>query len=243
MKSMAQVAADFDAIAAALAGWPPPDRLGPAERWLLSAIPDGARTGLDAGCGDGRITRAAAARGLRMLGIDVSPGMVTLARSRTRTEAPVVFQTADILTADLEAGTFDVVISINLVHHLPFDAALSRLARLVAPGGRLLIQDVVSRPGLRYLPLNLWAATWRSVRETAGGDRMPRVLRRLYQRHGAGERYLTPTAAAVACAAVLPGARLAHHLEWRYSVVWSPAPGTRQEDGVTGSRAGPPTAR
>jgi SAM-dependent methyltransferase len=221
MKSTADVAANFNAIAAALADSSAAERLSPAEHWLLRAIPAGARTGLDVGCGDGVLTRAAAGRGPAMLGLDLSPRMIALARSRTAPGVAARFQVADIMSADLDPGAFDVVISVNMLHHVPLAAAVPRLATLVAPGGRLLVQDVLARPGLRYLPLNLAAGAWRHVRRLGGSDRLPGAVRRLYARHGAGERYLTPPAAVEAYGTLLPGARLTHHLAWRYSVVWT----------------------
>jgi hypothetical protein len=49
---------------------------------------------------------------------------------------------------------------------------------------------------------------------------MQRAVVGLYERHGEGEVYLRPGEVAPAYRALLPGARIEHHLDWRYSVVW-----------------------
>ena len=79
---MADVVADFDEIAHAIAVDSRPDAFTPAERFLLRQVPAHAASALDVGCGDGSFTRALAARGIATLGIDVSPGMIALARQR-----------------------------------------------------------------------------------------------------------------------------------------------------------------
>ena len=223
MKSRHEIVADFDGIADALAQGPPRDRLTPAERALMRHVPPGARTALDVGCGDGVITRALAAAGLRVTAIDISPRMVALARARTHGEQGIDYRVGDFMVEPFPDRSFDVVVSINVLHHLAFDAALSRLARVVAPGGTLLLQDVVTRGGVRYLLTDIAAGIGRHWRRLTDPHHPSRAVERLYARHGHAETYLTPVDAEAAFQASLPGARVVHHVEWRYSVVWSAA--------------------
>ena len=216
-----RIITDFDEIAGALAASRATDRLSSAERAILRAIPTHARTGLDVGCGHGVVTRAAARRGLAMTGVDLSPKMVALARERTERALGVTYVVGDIMTASFERHAFDVVVSVNMVHHLPVSEIVARLAQLVEPGGRLLVQDVLSRPGLRYLPHNFAAVASRVAQRLMGLDGHSRSVRRLYARHGEGESYLTPDAVARVYSDLLPGAEVVQHLEWRYSVIWT----------------------
>jgi SAM-dependent methyltransferase len=211
-----RIAEEFDAIADSLAADPRLDVLSPAERELLEHLPGQVRSGVDVGCGDGALTRAATARGGAFLGIDVSPRMVALAHRRTPSGIAARFRVADVMVDPFPEAPFDVVLAVNVVHHLALDEIVPRLASLVAPGGVLLIQDVLERPGLRHLPVNVVASAHRLLRPS----RVSRAVSRLYASHGRDERYLVPSELDDAYAPLLPNARIRQHLEWRYSVIW-----------------------
>ena len=211
---------DFDAIAEALGGGPSRISLTPAERALLAHIPAGARRAIDVGCGDGVITRALASRGLEVVGIDISPRMIELARSRTDPSMRVDYRELDVMGTELSGEEFDVVVSIAVAHHFPLGLVVARLARLVAPGGTLLIQDVMTRRGLRQLPANVLATVVRRVRELVSWSAVPPDVVASYRMHGDGESYLDVADVASAYGSLLPSAFVLVHLEWRYSVVW-----------------------
>jgi SAM-dependent methyltransferase len=176
------------------------------------------------GCGDGLLTRAVAQRGIVVLGIDVSPRMIALARARSDPVARAEYRVADVMSGDIPEKPFDVVLSVNTVHHVAIGDVIPRLASLVAPGGTLLIQDVVARDGLWNLPLNVIAAVLARSRRLVTRSRMPREVTALYDAHGKDEKYLEPEQVAPTYAALLPGSQVIHHLEWRYSVVWRRPP-------------------
>ena len=223
MKTLTTVAADFDEIATALAEGTPRETLTSAERALLAHVPAHAKRALDVGCGDGVITRALASRGMNVLGIDVSPRMIDLARGRSDPALRIEYRHADVMTDALPDGAFDLVVSVAVVHHLPLDAIVPRLARLVAPGGTLLIQDVMNRRGVAQLPINVVAAATRHLRQLIAPTRISSRVVAAYHAHGAGEEYLDASMVRQAYAPFLPGARVYLHLEWRYSAVWQSA--------------------
>ncbi|HKP76523.1 MAG TPA: class I SAM-dependent methyltransferase [Longimicrobiaceae bacterium] len=210
---------DFDAIARALAGARADDRLRPFERALLSYLPAACGRVLEVGCGHGAITRHLAPRAESVLAIDLSPEMIRLARKLSAAHTAIDYRVADVTTADLPDASFDVVLSAATLHHLPLEPTVRRLAAALRPGGWLVIQDLVTRPGLRYLPLNALALAVQRCRLVGRWPRN-RELARLYERHSAGEVYLRPHEVARAYAELLPGARVVHHLEWRYTVTW-----------------------
>jgi 2-polyprenyl-3-methyl-5-hydroxy-6-metoxy-1,4-benzoquinol methylase len=226
VKPVPAVAADFDRIALALASTPVDSELTRAEQAVISAIPARARSALDVGCGDGNLARRLSHRGLAVVAIDVSPQMIALARARTPSGLEVDYTVSDVMSAD-SIRTFDAVVSINMVHHLPISLVVPRLAALVAPGGTLVIQDVVTRKGLRYLPINVVATLRRRVARWARSDGTTPEVERLYQAHGIGETYLAPDAVADTLSALLPGVRITHHLEWRYTATWNRPPEAR----------------
>ena len=218
--SVRNVASDFDLIAAALAAAPPRETLSPAERSLLRHIPIGARTAIDVGCGDGLLTRAMACRGLSVLGVDVSAGMIELARARSREVVGVEYRLADIMAAGGPLGTFDVDLSVAMAHHVPVRDVVPALMRLVAPGGVLLVQDIMNRRGAHQLPVNILAMGVRQVRRLIAPSRITSHVASAYHKHGAHEEYLDASMVAPTFAALLPAARVIRHLEWRYSLVW-----------------------
>jgi len=220
MKTITDVAADFDTIADALACEPARETVTPAERALLTHVPGTARHAIDVGCGDGVLTRVLATRGMSVVGLDISPRMIALALARTDPRLGIEYRHDDVMTADLPERTFDVVLSVAVAHHFPLDAIVPRLVRLVAPGGTLLLHDVMTRRGLSQVPNNVADMCSRLVRRLTTPSRITSRVAAAYHTHGAGEVYLDASAVAAVYAALLPGARVCHHLEWRYSVVW-----------------------
>ena len=220
MKSVHDIVADFDAIALALESGPPRETLSDAERALLRHARTGAVKTVDVGCGDGVFARALARRGANVLAIDLSPRMVALAQARTPSGLPIQYRVADIMTGPLPSRAYDVVVSVNMVHHVPLTQIVPRLADAVAPGGMLLIQDVVHRSHARYLVVNVAAALETRALRFLGRAQVNPVVAALYEKHGQGEVYLTPDEVADAYASVLPGAQVEHHLQWRYSIIW-----------------------
>lgn len=106
---------------------------------------------LDVGTGPGYLALAASKLvGMdgAAVGIDASPEMIDRARklaARRGSKAEYIVATAQTLPFDDDS--FDVVVSRLVFHHLPGATkkqALSEMARVLKPGGRLLIVDLAS---------------------------------------------------------------------------------------------------
>lgn len=112
---------------------------------------------LDAGTGTGRMLELIAPHASRAIGIDVSPDMLAIARDRLLREN---IQNAQVRLGDTyrlpfpngsagsngAAGTgFDVVLFHQVLHYLDDPGtAVGEAARVMAPGGKLLIADFAS---------------------------------------------------------------------------------------------------
>jgi ubiquinone/menaquinone biosynthesis C-methylase UbiE len=103
---------------------------------------------LDVGCGTGTLALEVARRvgqAGRVVGID--PGAEQIARARAkaaRRNAPIEFQVGVIEQLPFPDQTFDVVLSTLMMHHLPAPLkrqGLAEIARVLKPGGRLVIAD------------------------------------------------------------------------------------------------------
>ncbi len=114
---------------------------------------------LDLGCGSGASTRAladATGPGASILGLDASPGMLAVARSKDW-PAGVRFDQAtsgELDVGALGSGTHDGVLACYLFRNVPAerrDHALSEVFELLRPGGWLTIQEysVAGNPGAR----------------------------------------------------------------------------------------------
>lgn len=99
---------------------------------------------LDAGCGTGH-TVVALARHLsetEFVGVDVAELALEAARAHAAEAgaANVRFVPGDVAGALPALGTFDVVLSLGVLHHVPDrEAAFARLAALLPAGGRLVL--------------------------------------------------------------------------------------------------------
>jgi|SRR5712692_2569991 len=113
----------------------------------LAGIQPGEKV-LDVGCGTGTLAievQSRVGRAGRVAGVD--PGTQQIARARSkaaRRTLPIDFQIGVIEHLAFPDQTFDVVLSTLMMHHLPESLkrqGLSEIARVLKPGGRLVIAD------------------------------------------------------------------------------------------------------
>ncbi|MBE3199456.1 class I SAM-dependent methyltransferase [Frankia sp. CH37] len=106
---------------------------------------------VDVGCGTGRALpplRAAVGPAGVVLGLDVTPQMLEVARDQGRAR-PGELLLGDARRLPLASGRVDAVFAAGLVHHLPdIRAGLAELARVCRPGGRLAIFHPSGRAAL-----------------------------------------------------------------------------------------------
>lgn len=113
---------------------------GPEFRWLDSRV-TGGRV-LDIGCGTGGLLRQWSDRCEERVGVDVSQAMLAHARAR---DADATFTQITGPTLPFPDGHFDVVTSMLSWRYVDWDPMLAEVARVLKPGGRLLVVDMVAR--------------------------------------------------------------------------------------------------
>jgi len=102
---------------------------------------------LDVGCGVGRWSCRLAARGALVTGVDLSPTMIAQAQHRAQARGVAGrcrFMVQD--SAALEVGeSFDLILCVTMLQHMldlgALRAALGRIARHLAPSGRLVVLE------------------------------------------------------------------------------------------------------
>jgi ubiquinone/menaquinone biosynthesis C-methylase UbiE len=145
---MQQVGLDFEQ-AAAVESYDRDQGADPAaERALIARLGLGpGQVVVDLGCGTGSFALEAARRGLAVHAVDVSRAMLDRVAAKAEAEglAKLSVHHAGFLTYRHVGAPPDAVVTRYALHHLPDFwkmAALTRLAALLAPGGKLYLEDV-----------------------------------------------------------------------------------------------------
>ncbi|CCH29541.1 class I SAM-dependent methyltransferase [Actinosynnema sp. NPDC047251] len=110
----------------------------PVVKEIVDSLPVG--VALDAACGTGRYAEFLAGRGHRVIGVDGSPDM--LARARTRV-AQGEFLLGDLHRLPVADAEVDLVVCALALTHVPTLApVIAEFARVLRPGGHLVIADM-----------------------------------------------------------------------------------------------------
>ena len=116
------------------------DRLAPesGDRWL------------DLACGTGAMSERAAAAGASVTGIDLAPVLIETAKERaSELGLEIDYAVGDAEKLDLPDGSFDKVSSTCGIMFAPdHEAAAGELARVTAPGGRIVLANWTPTGGL-----------------------------------------------------------------------------------------------
>jgi len=98
----------------------------------------------DLGCGTGVVAEALAPFAQGVVAVDDSPTMLAAARRRLAGFPNVQIHEGQLEALPLESGCVDVATTILVLHHLPDPArALTEVARVLRPGGRLVVVDML----------------------------------------------------------------------------------------------------
>jgi ubiquinone/menaquinone biosynthesis C-methylase UbiE len=100
----------------------------------------GSEVALDSGCGTGALALALAPNVREVVGVDTREEYLDAARSLAPANAR--FVEGDAMELPFGYGAFDIAGSLRVLHHLRRpELAVSELARVTRPGGKILIAD------------------------------------------------------------------------------------------------------
>jgi ubiquinone/menaquinone biosynthesis C-methylase UbiE len=104
-----------------------------------------AGTVLEIGCGSGVTAEALNSRyGMDVVGLDVDPVQIKLAMKQRGSNERLRFVEADATAMPFDAGTFDLVVSLMVLHHiLDWSRVIAEAARVLRPEGMYVLYDLV----------------------------------------------------------------------------------------------------
>ena len=215
------VQADFDRIALLTEeNWNHNNHYHP---FLLKYVPSPCENALEIGCGTGELARNLAQHAEHVIALDLAPQMIRLARERSAQYTNIDFKCADIMQEELPYESFDYVVSVATLHHLPLEDVLIKIKSALKGNGTLVILDLFKQEGLTdqlrslmAFPVNIFLNIVRN-----GRTRPSREKREVWNEHGKRDVYLKVSQIREICSTVLPGARVQKHFFWRYSIVWT----------------------
>jgi ArsR family transcriptional regulator len=110
----------------------------------LGAFADPAWTIGDLGCGTGQVSAALAPFVTRVIGVDGSAAMLQAARKRLQPFENVELRRGELESLPIDDERLDAATLMLVLHHVPEpDRALAEVARVVRPGGRVVVVDML----------------------------------------------------------------------------------------------------
>lgn len=110
----------------------------PVVRSMIDALPAG--RALDAACGTGRHAKYLASRGWNVVGVDLTPEMLACARE-AMPEADL--RLGDLTALPLADASVDLVVCALALTHCPrLEPPIAEIARVVRPGGTVILSDM-----------------------------------------------------------------------------------------------------
>ena len=105
----------------------------------------------DLGCGTGQVSELLSPHVTSIIAVDGSPDMVQAARRRLKGAPHVDVRRGDMEALPIDEGTLDVAILALVLHHVPEPArALGEVRRVLKPGGRVLVVDMLPHDRAEY---------------------------------------------------------------------------------------------
>mgnify|MGYP000129384462 CR=1 FL=1 len=144
-EDLAQLRSAYDTVAETYAEVLPDTSFeAPLDMAMIEAFrarlrPTAGRKVIDAGCGTGRLSAHLAHAGLDVTGVDLSPGMVQMARRR---HPGLAFEVGELTRLTVAAGAADGIIAwYSIIHSSPSELPqiVGEFRRVLRPGGFALI--------------------------------------------------------------------------------------------------------
>ncbi len=147
--------------------------------WLNDHLPNGKIDMLDIGCGNGALLYALRDRIGTGAGVDESSKIIERARIKNSQISSLKFEIIDGPVLPFSDNSFDVVTSLMSFRYLDWDPLLAEIKRVMRPGGKFLIVDMVTVPvAVREYP-RLLSDKLRTMKNQKSNARFDAALKKL----------------------------------------------------------------
>lgn len=110
----------------------------------LAGLAEGHWIAGDLGCGTGQVSRALAPFVARVIAVDTSAAMLQAARRLLHGLDNVELRRGELESLPIDDTMLDLAVVTLVLHHVPEpDRALAEMSRVLKPGGRLLVTDML----------------------------------------------------------------------------------------------------
>src|SRR3954462_682635 len=119
--------------------------------WAVLGLIDPSLVVGDLGCGTGQLTETVAPYVKQVIAVDSSRDMLDAARARVRSAQNVDLRQGDVENLPVGPGELDAAMMSLVLHHSPAPGkALTEVARVLRPGGRVLVVDMLPHDREEY---------------------------------------------------------------------------------------------
>ncbi|MFT4216188.1 MAG: class I SAM-dependent methyltransferase [Micropruina sp.] len=185
--------------------------------WILRNLPARRERALDVGCGRGVLLAKLADRFAAVHGTDIDAAMREASRHRCAARPHVVVDGAQLAELD---DHYDLITMVAVLHHLDPTESLREAARLLTPGGRLLVVGLAPPT----TPVDLaWEVASLLLNPAMGFIKHPRRAAGVDPRQPVPVRDATVSLGELRRIAgdVLPGAVFRRRLFFRHTIRWT----------------------
>lgn len=176
----------------------------------------GGTRALDVGCGTGNLVAKLAGALDDVTGAEPDPAVGTIAEDRFRNHSKIRIEKVPFQRI---TGEYDLISMVAVLHHLPLSPTLQAVARMLRPGGRLVVVGIARddrRGGALSTASMLLNPLVGLLRHPRHSFEMP-----LSMTAPTAAPTLTISEIRAAAPAILPGIAIHRGLFWRYLATWT----------------------
>ena len=172
-------------------------------------------------CQRGDLARTLSPNFSEVIGLDISPKMIEVAKRKSEGYENVKFVCADFLEYDIPENSCGLIVMVATLHHMPKEEVIAKVKRCLKHSGRLIIVDIfrpatigdivsslISNP-LNTIGLKLFDKHHASAEEMV-----------YWREHSSLDSYDSIPAMRQFAKEVLPGAIIKRKMFWRYTLEW-----------------------
>jgi len=176
---------------------------------------------VDVFCQRGDLVRTLSSRFSHVIGIDLSPKMIEIAKEKSEGYENVTFVCDDFMSYDIPDNSCGLITMVASLHHLPTEEAIAKAKRCLKRSGRLIIIDMYRPDTLYDVLLSMVSQPLNSIGQILFEKHKTSPEEMSHWRvHASLDCRDTVTTIKALAKEYLPDAKIVKRLFWRYTLVW-----------------------